>query len=332
MTLRQAFVGQVAGIMGASICRWLIWPLANGETGLVVSMMPFIIAGSFLLAHRHTASVGFDYNMAVLLLLQPAWPLSGSFMHFLTASTAVLLGPAIGLLAFLSIFPVDGQRRLRTLVAMMLREVETMADRRGVSQHRSVWRARLHHRVLRLVRWADKNGTAREEVIEASLAILLSGSAIAHIDEVLRKPELASRAVRSLKVARTRLRKLASDPHRAARSLAAAARLCRSSRVDVNLLQEAAAKLSDRSAPSARCWPWRPDHLTTPWPQWETASTPTMRTTMPARHAAVGSNHAVVKSSVEAYFGDERTELVELVSTENHFHPSYLSPVWRKCV
>jgi uncharacterized membrane protein YccC len=245
MTLRQAFVGQVAGVMGASICRWLIWPLANGETWLVVSMIPFIIAGSFLMAHRHTASVGFDYNMAVLLLLQPAWPLSGSFTHFLTAGAAVLLGPAIGLLAFLSIFPVDGERRLRTLVEMMVREIEAMASRRDVSQHRSVWRARLHHRVLRLVRWADKNGAGREEVIEASLAVLLSGSAVVHIDEVLRKPELERGTMRPLKLAQARLRNLGSDPRRAARALAAAARLCPGSCVDANLLQEAAAKLSN---------------------------------------------------------------------------------------
>jgi hypothetical protein len=53
--------------------------------------------------------------------------------------------------------------------------------------------------------------------------------------------------MRPLKLAQARLRNLGSDPHRAARALAAAARLCPSSCVDANLLQEAAAELSDRA-------------------------------------------------------------------------------------
>jgi hypothetical protein len=52
----------------------------------------------------------------------------------------------------------------------------------------------------------------------------------------------------------------------------------------------------------------------------------------PPHQVCVGCNRPVVKSSVEPHFGEALTDLAGLVSTECHFHPAYLSPVWRKCV
>ncbi len=250
LILREVLFGQTLGVAGALICRWLVWPLAQSEIGLVLSMMPFVMFGGVLLGHRRTSGpTGFDYNMIVLLLLQPSWPLAGSLVHSLTVGAAVVLGPAIGLLAFLLLFPVDGARRLRTLVAMMVHEIEAMATRRGVSRHRAVWRARLYHRVLRLVRWADKTGTSREEVVEGSLAVLMLGSAILHMDEVLQKPELPPKTARRLNAVLARLRNVGKKPKRAARALAAAAaHLAVAPLVDAELLQEAAAELSERTA------------------------------------------------------------------------------------
>jgi hypothetical protein len=175
-TLRQVLVGQALGVTGALICRWLVWPLANSEIGLVLSIMHFVVFGGLLLGFRCTAPIGFDYNIVVLL--QPVWPLAGDFIHSLTAGAAVLLGAGIGVISFLSIFSVDGEQRVRTLIAMMVHDIEAMANRNGGSRHGAVWRATLYHRILQLIRWAGKNGAKREEVIGGSFAMLLSGSAL----------------------------------------------------------------------------------------------------------------------------------------------------------
>jgi len=246
--MRQVLVGQSLGVTAALVCRWLAWPLANGELGLVLWMMPFIFVGGFLFAHRRVwGPVGFDYSMVVLLLLQPAWPLAGSFMHSLTAGVAVILGPTVGWIAFLLIFPVSPQRRLRTLVAMMVREIETMAGQRDASHHRPLLRARFYHRILQLVSWGDKIGTNMQALIDRGFALLLSGSAVLHIDEVLQRPQLAPETARRLNAARARLRKLGEDPQRATRALAMAARL-RDPAVDTDLLREAAVELSQSAA------------------------------------------------------------------------------------
>ncbi|UFN50155.1 FUSC family protein [Roseomonas sp. OT10] len=247
--LPQVLLGQAIGIAAALACRWLAWPLAGGEAGLVALMLPFILAGGVLFGHRRgSGPVGFDANMVLLLLLQPSWPLAGSLEHSLTVGAAVLLGPAIGLLAFHLVFPVDGRRRLRMLSGMMVREVEAMAARRGASLHRPVWRARLYHRVLRLVRWAEKTGTSRAQVAEGGFALLLLGSAVLHLDEVLREPGLEARVARPLALALARLRQVGTQPGRAARALRRAAdRLAADPRVDTALLREAAAELSGQA-------------------------------------------------------------------------------------
>lgn len=244
--LRQVIFGQALGAAGAFACRWLVWPMMSSDFGLVLSMLPFIAVGGVLFGHRRASGpIGFDYNMVMLLLLQPALPLTGSPAHSLMTAAAVVLGPAIGLVAFMAIFPVDGRRRLGTLVAMMVRETETMAARTGLVQHRPVWRARLYHRVLRLVRWADKTGADRAAAVEGGFAVLLLGSAILHIDGVLAAGSAAPATVRALHTARARLRQTGRDPQRAARALATAARRAGADpAADAPLLAEAARALA----------------------------------------------------------------------------------------
>ncbi len=108
--LRQVIVGQALGVAGALVCRWLVWPLANGEAGLIAGVMPFVLIGGLFFGHRRGAGPqGFDYNMVLLLLLQPVWPLTGSVGHSLMTGAAVILGPVVGLAAFLLIqLPANG--------------------------------------------------------------------------------------------------------------------------------------------------------------------------------------------------------------------------------
>ncbi|WP_029006366.1 FUSC family protein [Azorhizobium doebereinerae] len=253
-TMRSVLVGQVLGVAGALACRWLVWPHAGGELGLILWMMPFILVGAFLFAHPRTAAVGFDYNMVLLLLLQPLWPLGGTLEASITAAVAVLLGPVIALLAYRLVFPISGRKRLQMLRTMMVREVEEMAGRPDAAWRPPVWRARLYHRVLRLARWAEKTGHGQAEVIDGGLAVLLAGSAALHLGEALRAPDLAPGTARRLTAALARLRDAGADPRRAARALSAAAR---APGIDPDLLLEAAGALADRGAFFAAAGPRR---------------------------------------------------------------------------
>lgn len=249
VTMRLVVVGQILGAAGALAGRWLVWPMADGESALILSMMPFILLGGFIFAHRGTAIVGFDYNMVMLLLLQPTWPLTGNFPDSVAATGAVILGPLIALLSYRLVFPINGQRRLQTLTKMMVHEIEAMATRKGVSRQRSIWRVRLYHRVLRLVRWAEKTGNSTEQVIDGAFAILLLGSAVLHIDERISRPEVKAGTVRRLQAVRARLRNVSADPARAARALQKVVPgVTDDPSIDRALLREAAAELETQSA------------------------------------------------------------------------------------
>ncbi|MGE4326511.1 MAG: FUSC family protein, partial [Pseudodonghicola sp.] len=82
--MRFVALGQVYGVLGALAARWLVWPLAENEFQLIVLTLPFILFGTLLVGHRRTVAASFDYNMVMLLLLQPHFPLTGSFITTVT--------------------------------------------------------------------------------------------------------------------------------------------------------------------------------------------------------------------------------------------------------
>ncbi|WP_052754962.1 FUSC family protein [Lampropedia cohaerens] len=238
-TLRIVAVGQAVGAVGALACRWLAWPLAGSEAGLILWMMPFILLGALIAAHRRSAVIGFDYNMVLLLLLQPLWPLQGDLSSGLSAALAVVLGPLIALCAYSLIFPVTAARRLDALRDMMVQEIEAMATRPDAATQRSLWQARLRHRMLRLVRWCDKAGQSSQLALDGCFALLMVGRALLHMDALQGRTDLSVKASKRLQAARTRLGRLGADPARAARALRRASTvLAGTSEVDLALLQQ----------------------------------------------------------------------------------------------
>ena len=217
--------GQAMGALAAIACRWLVWPHMESQAGLVFSLLPFILLGALLTGHRRTQAQSFDYNMVALLLSQPVWPLSGSLGHSLLTGAAVVAAPLIAWLAFRFIHPPSAARRRAALAHVLGGEIEAMAASPDAARRLRIWRARLHHRLLRLIRWSDRMGAGAAEAAEGGLALLRLGQALARIDARLAEPGLPAPARRRLALARARIRGVAHRPGRAAAALEAAARL-----------------------------------------------------------------------------------------------------------
>lgn len=222
--MRHVFWGQIVGGIAALSVRWLVWPLAGNQADLVVMIMPFLIPGAFLMAHPRTMLMGMDYNMVLLLLSKPEWPLTGSFGQSLTQTAAVCAGPLIALAAFRLLYPIDSKRRLRILIRMMVDEVAAMATRPKAAAQRPMWRARLYHRVLRLVRWVEKTGTNEVRAVDGGLAVLTLGSAVLHLHDLLARDAGDGGSDRRVRAALERVGRVEQDPVRAARTLRAVAR------------------------------------------------------------------------------------------------------------
>ncbi|MGQ3675381.1 FUSC family protein [Xanthobacter sp. TB0139] len=221
LIMRPVFFGQLMGGLGALACHWLAWPLAGSEAGLVAMMMPFILLGALLLAHRRTMASGFDYNMTVLLLLQPHYPLTGTFGHSVSMVLAVILAPVAAWAAFRLIYPVDGRARMAMLMAA---QPDAM---RGQKDRVSMWRARFYHRLLRLVRWSEKVGQTDAAATAFGLAVLNIGRAILAMQERAGDMTLPAQVRRSLTLALGRMESLAGQPERTQYAFMRAAELLR---------------------------------------------------------------------------------------------------------
>lgn len=239
--LRTAVLGQVLGAVGAIACRWLAWPLADNAFEVILLMMPFILLGAPIVANRRTASVSFDYNMVVLLLLQPAFPLTGTFTQSLASAGALISGPILALVAYRLVYPVDARRRMEHLAAMMVADLQRLARRTVSAGQEQIWRARVHHRLLRLVRWSGKVRGQDDEMTRGGLAVVTTGLAILHLRDLHGASGLPAITDRRMSGVLKRLERVGQDPARAARALRLMAdRLRGRDGVNLDLLYRAA--------------------------------------------------------------------------------------------
>ncbi|MFH3481739.1 FUSC family protein [Xanthobacter variabilis] len=244
LTMRFVLGGSVAGGLAALAARWLVLPHAGDLVQVIALTVPFILIGALVMAHRRTMLAGMDYNMSLLLLLQPAFPLHGTVVGMAQMVFAMLLGPLIAMLAFRLAFPMDARRRRAMLVGMMVNELKAMAraplDAAAVAR----WRARLYHRLLRLVRWTEKSGDRDFAAVDGGLAALALGTAIRTLHAASREPDVPDSLARALHAALASFRLLPQDPGRVADALErAASRLARNGRDGADTLRRADAAL-----------------------------------------------------------------------------------------
>lgn len=248
VVLRYVFVGQLIGVIFALICRWLVWPFAHGQFELILAMVPFVLLGAPVFVHRLTQRMAFDYNMVLLLMLQPAWPQTMSFDHSLMASLAVVAGPLVGLVAFRLIYPVDSRRRYEAVRFAMIDDLERLAASAMTATHRTKWRTLLHHRILLAAYWGERASYAPGRLADDASALLAVGQAIEQLGE-LAASELAQRTKRHVKLTLQRLRQVGTDPVRAGRALLAAARQLTAAQNNSGpVVARAAAHLAERPA------------------------------------------------------------------------------------
>lgn len=222
-TMRFVLLGQIFGALGALACRFLAWPLATTELQVVLLTMPFILAGALFFSHRRTLPSAFDYAMVSLLLLHPTLPLPGDLATMLSSVVAVVAAPLVALVAYRVIFPLNADVRLETLISMMVHELQDMARAEDASEHRRTWRARLYHRLFRLIRFAERSGDRHREVTDGGLAILSIGYAILSLQDLVRSGSLVDGEGRATLAALQRLKKVGSEPQKAAFALERAA-------------------------------------------------------------------------------------------------------------
>jgi len=226
--MRQILPWQLVGVATATGCRWLLWSHATAEWQMLCVLVPFILIGALPFAHRRTMFGAMDYQMSLLLLSQPGLPLSGSLTDSLAIALAVVSAPLLAWLAFTLIFPKDARRSSHTLRVTMIRELQRLAAASGGSPKRHIWRTRLNHRVMKLVRLAEKVGEPIPAATDSCVVVRELGLVIQALQQYRWDPVLAFTARRRVQATLRRIhRELSHSPQQIAKTLS---RLARSQR------------------------------------------------------------------------------------------------------
>lgn len=206
----MAFVlrGQLIGAALALLCQTLVWPLAQSSWQMVWMLLPFTLMAGLVFAHKRTAAGAMDTNMAMFILLAPSFPDTAGFAKHISYALAVVSGPALAWVMYRWIYPTNAQRRMQTLARMMMDEIPALAHRladQGLSSGWSGlsgnsgknWQAQLHHRLLRLVRWADKTQwSERGRLPHMGLSLRAMPMAMLQLQQWRRDTVLATPALR----------------------------------------------------------------------------------------------------------------------------------------
>lgn len=212
------FVWQAIAALAALFCHWLLWPLATSEWQLIALLTPFILVIVPFFAHPKTANGAIDYVMVLLLLSQPALPLEQGFGDSVAIAAAVVSSPLLAYIAFRLAWPVDVRRRRRHLSGMMLDDVSHMAGNPLAPMQHQIRRARLYHRLLKLIQNASRSAEPLQPLASGGLAVLAVGDAIQQM-HLLVQHQLPARLQRRAALALRRLQQLREKPQAAAASL-----------------------------------------------------------------------------------------------------------------
>ncbi|MBV8247681.1 MAG: FUSC family protein, partial [Comamonas sp.] len=181
--------------------------------------------GALLFSHRRTMLSGYDCNMVILLALWPHFPYQLDVGHSLSMAFAIVTGPLAGWAAYRFILPITVQGRLNGLRAMMVHELQDMAAAPLHARDVRVWRARLYHRLLRLVRASEKvSAPAVQDAADCGLAALRVGKAVLILHALEDDLLLSESTLRGVRSALQRLQQLPDDPAKAAPLLQGVAR------------------------------------------------------------------------------------------------------------
>lgn len=213
------FIWQALAALAALSCHWLLWPLATSEWQLIALLSPFILVIVPFFAHPRVASGSIDYVMALLLLSHPVLPLERTFGDSVAIAVAVVSGPLLAYLAFRMVWPADARRRRLHLTGMMLNELRRMAETPLAPVRHQIWRARLHHRLLKLIQNVRHSAEPLQPVTRGGLAVLAVGDAIQQLHLLQLGEDHPGGLQRHCRQALLRLRDLQNNPEAAAHGL-----------------------------------------------------------------------------------------------------------------
>ncbi|RRH78147.1 FUSC family protein [Falsigemmobacter faecalis] len=209
LIMRHVLLGQVLAVAAMLICQLLLWPLVSTEMGQIAMMMPFLLLGPFLSAHRRTGIAALDFHMVFLLLSQPQIPFLAEPAGLLAKGLAVVAAPVLAWGLFALIWPAGPVRRLEHLRLAMLADLSALAASEAGGDHAPRSRSRLLLRALPAAAFAQKVTPGDPALLRRARAMLVLQNGITALQGLKEAPGREGRAARA---ALKRLEMLSTAP------------------------------------------------------------------------------------------------------------------------
>ena len=184
------FKGLIAGAVVATFYRFVVAPHVFTVPELIVSLMPFILAGAFARASRKTALPALDANMCFLLASQAVLPIVTDTTAILGGALAIILAGTMVTTGF-RLLP----RRSAPLVAdaahVIVRDLRRLISGAKDSKDDN-WQPRALRQTLRMMLHLGRANDLRQTASKDMLAALNLGNAVIDIRALTRQPGLSA--------------------------------------------------------------------------------------------------------------------------------------------
>jgi uncharacterized membrane protein YccC len=140
--------GVTLGVLAAIVYRLLLQPAITTPAGLLLSVIPFMLAGGFFRTHPRFGAAGIDFSMCFLLASQAGMPATHDLPRLLQDAGA-LLGSAGGMAALFLLLPHRAPRQALDAATLIRRDLQRILGA-ATTLDRALWRARSSRQILRL--------------------------------------------------------------------------------------------------------------------------------------------------------------------------------------
>lgn len=197
------FTGVCTGVLAAIVYRLWLQPALSTPLLLVLSILPFILAGAFARAYPRTSLASIDANMCFMLVSQAGRPAVGSGI-ILGEGFTMLLGAALVAGGFM-LLPRLPHRRAIAAARGIQRDLERLLALPPAAASQQQWRSKTYRQILRLTVHMTRAGRLGDEVPRSLLAALNLGHAVALLQgKASTGNEQAIRALRAMRAFATK--------------------------------------------------------------------------------------------------------------------------------
>ncbi len=144
----KLLIGVLMGALAGTFYRLSVQPVIGSTSGLLLTLVPFMLLGGFARAYPPAGAAGVDSNMCFLLTSQAGMPASYDTAGIIQGSTALAMSACVMAGLFI-LLPRQARRQAVDAASMIRRDLQRILES-GDIHDPVAWRARSSRQILRL--------------------------------------------------------------------------------------------------------------------------------------------------------------------------------------